>query len=66
MKTKHINSICHSERALCPEESIIKDSLLNGLLRPTRGLAMTPVNESGRSLVEMLGVLAVMGILTIG
>lgn len=66
MKTKHINSICHSERALCPEESIIKDSLLNGLPRPVRGLAMTPVNESGRSLVEMLGVLAVMGILTIG
>ncbi len=66
MKTKHINSICHSERALCTEESIIKDSLLNGLPRPTSGLAMTPGNESGRSLVEMLGVLAVMGILTIG
>jgi len=57
----------HSERVvLCdPEESTIKDSLLNGLPRP-KGLAMTPGSESGRSLTEMLGVLAIMGILTIG
>ena len=56
MKTKHINPNRHS-----------RTSLFNGFFEGQASLRMAASgNESGRSMVEMLGVLAVMGILTIG
>ncbi len=64
MKFKHLNQ---DVIVNVVKQSIVKDSLLSGLPRPARGLAMTRGQiESGRSMVEMLGVLAIMGILTIG
>ena len=56
MKTEHINPNRHS-----------RTSLFNGFFEGQASLRVAASgNESGRSMVEMLGVLAVMGILTIG
>ena len=56
MKTEHINPNRHS-----------RTSLFNGFFEGQASLRMAASgNESGRSMVEMLGVLAIMGILTIG
>ena len=56
MKTEHRNPNRHS-----------RTSLFNGFFEGQASLRIAASgNESGRSMVEMLGVLAVMGILTIG
>lgn len=58
-KENNINSICHP----CVSENPAECKVLNtGLIRSGK----TGEYESGRSMVEMLGVLAVMGVLSVG
>lgn len=63
---KQINNMQGNDK----KTSCSTDSLLSGLFHCVRNDKregrMMPGSESGRSMVEMLGVLAIMGILTIG
>jgi len=62
----------HSGLVDCHEAGVrslvmtIRNDVFNGFFGGQAPLRMTPGSESGRSMVEMLGVLAIAGILTIG
>ena len=74
MKNEHIESIFMSSHCHCEQSEAILSRLprrdvprndKNGGLPRAKALAMTPGCEGGRSLTEMLGMLAIMGILSV-